>query len=462
MEKEGDETIKEVSYGLNCACEKDAEVAVFDRDVRPCRPKVGEPNERARMNCKNKIECVSLPLGSEHIIKQIVAEQILFDLLEDKLKASELVRFDWICSLVKEYPGVCHRMYDFHWMDGSGSIRRLYPLSMLCCLKPPLFVIEAAYNANPNAVQAVEATHGSLPLHFLSAFESDIEVVRFVHDKYEQAITIGRKDSVLPLHLALLYYKGEPSVVHYLLDKYPQGATKSFGHADWSVLHAAVSGLVPDESLLTRIYSLHPESILSRDSHLQTPLHLAMDIGFERFESRSCHRHVPTLITFLVRNGPQAMELEDGSGWMPIFLAAIHHPLNILKILLHLQPNVTTVNRHSGVTILHLAAAHNKIEVVEYLAQTFPEMLTAQTHDEERDTPLSWACYSNAPLEIIRTLVRYGPRALFMTDAWGRTLPQVAARLGVGHTILQLLQEESVKYNRRFKRDCPGQDLLWH
>ena len=360
-----------------------------------------------------------LPIGSEHIIREIAAERILHELL-DKVNKRDSVEYNVIRNVVQEFPGTCYKTYEFQWEDGTS--RHLMPLAMICCLCPPLETVQAVYKANPGAILVQEPYKQALPFHLVSAFEASVNVVEFIYSKHKSAIATERNDGVYPIHLACGFYLGDPSVLNFLLRQYPQGASKVCTVIEWSPLHSACHGGVSHVPILERLHQLEPTMINRRDKHGRTPLHLAC---------RS-NKGNGAVVKFLVRTAPANINVRDTlEWWTPLFLACVYQPPSVIQALLEVVDisTIRTTDARTGDTLLHWASMgnHQHPESIEFLAQRFPHMLLQQTTDNAQATPLCRAVEHGAPLETIRILIQYGPRALFVDNGAGLR-PLLAAK----------------------------------
>ncbi|KAL7572728.1 hypothetical protein ACA910_008998 [Epithemia clementina (nom. ined.)] len=378
-----------------------------------------------------------LPIGAEHIVRSMAAEVILHELLDkvvidsddnddgdddkkekksDEKKedcaSNSCIQFDVIRRLVQEFPGTCYKSYRFRWED--GSTRDLLPLAMICCLHPSLETVKAVYEANPGAISVSEPYKQALPFHLASAFEASLDVLEFVYSKHPDAIATPRNDGVYPLHLACGFYLGNSSVINFLLNEYPQGAQKVCTVIEWSPLHSACHGGVPDVSLLERLHNLDPTMMHQTDKHGRTPLHLAC-------RSRKGN---PQAVEYLVRTAPGSLNVRDNlDGWTPLFLASVRQPPAVIEAMLSVAADwdtIRTADARTGDTLLHYAAILNSAPAVEFLAQRFPHMLYMRTTDNAQATPLARAIEHAAPLDNIRVLIHQGPRALFIANGAGR------------------------------------------
>ena len=392
----------------------------------------GTEEQKKKMKKPCNIERWILPVGAEHIILLLAAEEILHQMLNNKLGQPGKLECRALGDLVSRFPGSCLRTYEFRWED--GQTRHLYPFAMVCCLRPPLWLVELVYKCNPQAISTQESKRGSLPLHYSCAFESSLDVVEFLYEKYPQGASTPRKDQVYPLHLACGYYCGNPDVINFLLDKYPDGSSQRCTDLYWFPLHSAAQGGAP-VCILERLYNLFPEGVTGLDKYGKTPLHTAC-------RSKGNLENV----SFLISVGSQSLQMEDYGHFKPIFLAAMYQTPDVIQMMLdHTRERVDNL----GATLLHWAAVRNSPDVVDFLAGQFPSMLTARTRDRDQYTPLLGACLNDGSVESIRVLIRHNRETLFLPDGDGRSPLEAAIHASANNDILDLLTVEGKRQEQQ-------------
>eukprot|EP00523_Entomoneis_sp_CCMP467_P010912 CAMPEP_0168735604 /NCGR_PEP_ID=MMETSP0724-20121128/9422_1 /TAXON_ID=265536 /ORGANISM="Amphiprora sp., Strain CCMP467" /LENGTH=513 /DNA_ID=CAMNT_0008782759 /DNA_START=78 /DNA_END=1619 /DNA_ORIENTATION=- len=385
---------------------------------------------------KAKQEQWILPQGAEQIVREIAASEILFELLGDIFSMAVVgqenknkkrkAEFETIRKVVEEFPGTCQKVYPFRWED--GATRALYPLAAICCLRPPSDVVRVVHKAYPHAISALEATRESMPLHYACGFGASLEVVQFLVSANPSSISACRTDMVSPLHLACAYFKGgEPDVINFLLDKFPEGANQVATEMGWLPIHSAAHGGA-HHSVIDRLCRLFPESAMTVDSKGRTSLHIAC-------ERKGNYRGVKRLL----EQSPGLAEVEDDSRFTPLSLAAMHQNLEVLELLLEYTQ---VLEDNHGVTLLHMAAFQNTVEVIDFLANRYPDMVTARVRDSDMYTPLLAACRHEAPADVVRALIRHDPSTLKMADGEGREPIDSARQAGADKVIIQVIQDE--------------------
>ena len=409
-----------------------------------------------------------IPEGAAWIVKQIAAEQIFWEMV-DQVVVDESRRADHaqLTHLIRQYPGLCHRTFIIQW-DQEDETRELYPLAILACLQPPdVDLLEFMYQAYPDALHHKESVKGTMPFHYACTFQASLQVVDWMIRKDPSFVQIPRRDGMYPLHLAI-FFKSPMNVVDRLLEEWPEAAERDY-EGEWSILHAASAGQA-SLSLVKRVYELNPESALSLDERRRTPLHQA------------CWKrgNLP-VVQYLVQCAPQALSMEDDSTETPLFRASRNQSLEVMQFLLSALPrnedddfvwwedqtnNTETPPPYPplddlGATLLHFAALDNTEDVVEYLLQNYPEMATVQTHCRDRYTPMHSACHYNSTARHLNTtssrkpipsrpyessnlanfqaMVRYCPQVLTLSNGDGKTPLETAKEVGSAQEIIDFL-----------------------
>ena len=110
-------------------------------------------------------------------------------------------------------------------------------------------------------------------------------------------------------------------------------AARLFDDLGWSALHAGASGQA-SLRLLSRLYQLNPESILKFDRKGRTPLHLAC-----------WHKGNDSVISFLLKQAPAALRMEDSQFETCLFRAARSQSLSMIQIIL---PGTSEASERDG------------------------------------------------------------------------------------------------------------------
>ena len=343
-----------------------------------------------------------IPSGAELVIKSVVAEEILWKLL-DQFHCSEKIDFSTVRRIISDYPNTCHRTYDFAWYE--NQTRQLSPLAVLCCLKAPADLIRLVFELNPQAITLPEPSTKAIPLDYACSYGASLAVVEFLFEKCPQAAQSARHEDLLPLHLAC-HFSAPTDVVVHLMHSYPE-ANQNCQSEGWFPLHAAAAGAA-NVKVCEELYKANPDSATAQDTGLCTPLHIACS-----------NRADVSVINFLTRVAPETLMVEDVDSLTPLFRAVRNSTKDVVRNLLEHNPDLRLVD-HLGGTILHHASGHGSAEMVEFLVSKFPEMITAQTRDRDGFTPLHVACLFGTSLEVVQTLIRHNPDIMHASDSHGR------------------------------------------
>lgn len=393
----------------------------------------------------------NIPVGAESIVRQIAAEQLLLYLLDSHIVTQESqsssktttsapsikprttkgVDFNAVFQLIRQFKVLTRRSYTFSW--DNNDTRELYPLAIICCLQPPLNLLELVYEANPEAISIPEPSKGCLPFHYACTFEASCEVLDFLLSKQPSSIETPRNNGRFPLHLAI-YFKANLPVVQHLHSAWPLALTKrDFG--GWTALHFAARG---QASLEVVKFLASMGDCAATDAMGRTPLHLA------------CRKrgNLP-VVDFLLKQEPQVLLWEDTTASTPLFCAARKQTIPILELLLTRLPPLMDGDvlwrDHVGATLLHYAALENTPDVLDFLVSRNPGMLTCRTRDYGKYLPLHWACGRGAPLANIRVLVEHAPRTLVATCRRGRVALEILRRCNSRSPEVELYLEQQMK-----------------
>ena len=136
----------------------------------------------------------------------------------------ERAKFDekQVKRYIRQNPGAVKAVYDFP-VGGRGqqTVSR-HPLSALVALGASRSLVKAAIKANPTALKACK-DFGSTALHTACSFDTDMDVVRYLHEKHPQAIQGTTKLVFLPLHNACAKTNPSLEMIQFLVQEYPKG-----------------------------------------------------------------------------------------------------------------------------------------------------------------------------------------------------------------------------------------------
>ena len=251
-----------------------------------------------------------------------------------------------------------------------------------------------------------KAKDGHLPLHEAMYVKAPFRVTELLVEAYPDACKVqGGTNLCLPLHWAAYKgtdrnFKGE-EVMKLLISKFPDGLKEK--EKDLSVpLHNAMYGCTL--GILKLLLEGYPGGCYETTASGCTPLHLAVQMGPSMTSE---------MVTLLFEKGPDAVNIRDARGNLPIHLLAQNQNPNvsIFKMVMDANPEGVAQKNNEEFIPLMVAAKAGNSEVAKLLMDVAPETL------EKADpwtgmTALHYACISETPsLEMIDCLLSRWPQA---------------------------------------------------
>ena len=401
----------------------------------------------------------SLPKGAEAIVKELAAERVLVDLLDNRLAASPIhgeqqpqqqqlpvlphvgtphcgVNFAAVTQLVDQYPGLCHKRYEFQW--DHGTTRHLTLLAILACFPAtPLPLVQTVYQAYPTAIRQRESRKGCLPLHYACTFGASIPVVQFLYRHHPPALSLPRFDGLYPLHLAL-YFQRQclPLLQQVLVPSWPQGLTTPCAFEQWNVMHIVARGQAP----MNVVHYLHAALMEQQQEHQEREATINSDTistnGTRRNHDDDNNSHNnnrnhdnddtirPTSLVY------EYCSAADDKGRTPLHLACRQTGnLPLVQYLIQMAPSTLVVRDSKFCTPIFYAARHQTAAVLDWLWHQHEQQQQQQQQQQETFHPG-------------RLRPRRMEEDVFWMDQWGATLLHYAAMENDSHTRLQLDTEE--------------------
>jgi ankyrin repeat protein len=280
------------------------------------------------------------------------------------------------------------------------SVRTSNPLRAAILLGSPLEIVQYLYGCYPGAIREMSIYWcWDLPLHLVKD-KTRPECVRFLVDRYPEALAVRNTRGELPLYCAI-----------------KQGAGRE-------VIQMLVLGR-PDS-----IEEFDPKG--RREGPRVLPVHVA---------AATPGPHQLDVMRYLVERSPESVGewtppnwgLESARGCLPLHLTLRYGAdPSVVRFLLK-QWRGSAQERAGPLLPLHLAAKHMRIttfeEVARSLLDAFPEAL--RDTDVRGSTVFHWACSGEvvlSRLELLLRLVGYWPEALLAADAAGNLPIHVALR----------------------------------
>jgi ankyrin repeat protein len=371
------------------------------------------------------------------------ARQRLFDALDDD--ATDL---DRIRSIVQSHPESVE--CDPNPKTNGGWCSALH---MSIGVGAESGVVRYLIKRNPRAVSTKDP-NGRLPLHLAVIYRARLSVVRKLVKVHPEALQepIDDKKGHLPLHCAFLndYTEdggndwitverhGRPDVTAFLMERHPEAARArtANGHLPLHLAFADDDGNpwveergMAEQSVpigvVDALLDAWPDSIFETDHQGRLALHLA------------CRSALTPLavIRRLVRGWPESLprrDVDDGSF-------PIHHaisagmPHRVIEYLADESPRSVREPNYHGYLALHVLLMHFRkryspeqgLALVQLLVSHFPASVrhkggSEEGEEDEGSLPLHIAAEYNAPLPVLRFLVRAYREALLVKSAHGK------------------------------------------
>jgi len=161
--------------------------------------------------------------------------------------------------------------------NSSGRL----PLHLACYGRPPLAVIYYVLDSFPQAAQ-MQDEYLSLPLHCActQVSRSQLEVIKRLLQVWPEAIRVPDQNGFLPLHQAL-YDVTDLEVIQMLVEFWPVSlqvrslSLQDRGCHGRGPLHLAC--LYQSSSVIHYVLNLYPQAAQIKDAYLTLPLHYALE-----------------------------------------------------------------------------------------------------------------------------------------------------------------------------------------
>ncbi|CAJ1966706.1 unnamed protein product [Cylindrotheca closterium] len=228
--------------------------------------------------------------------------------------------------------------------------------------------------------------------------------------------------------------RGPPKTrpVQALFQRNPSSASAEFVDGK-TLLHKCVENYCHEVDLIRELILAYPEALEMTDAMGYLPLHRAL--------KRHRKTHVPSLelIELLVKNAPNTIQAVALDGSLPLHLAAEHNTrasLEIVRYLVDAFPESTLRRDYQGLYPLHRALATDRpsAKVVECIASSFPQLLSMEDnggllplHRALKDALAFQDKYDSDWNQTIEVLVKLNPMPLRNLAAGEQKTPLLQA-----------------------------------
>eukprot|EP00956_Cyclotella_meneghiniana_P030801 scaffold78695_cov23-Cyclotella_meneghiniana.AAC.2 len=333
----------------------------------------------------------------------------------------------------------CFGFYPIHYAAGNESMSVEF--------------IEILINAGPESVRQVESD-GSLPFH-LACSCGHIDIVKYLYGLYPDSIRTINLDNELPLHSAC--WNIDPEVLKYVFGLYPE-AIHLRAERGLPIHLALMSDNVGEFTKeIIEFLALHNPDCVSKADNEDDRGRLPIDVTREENEEfdPDVDEWYNELITFmgtqqnyaLIARDTAAMTTPDENGLLPLH-HALHNnaPLGSIKLLVKGNPDAINLAEPDGLLPLQLACKSCSLGVVKCLTEIIGEC--SSLRDGNDNYLLHYAC-RGGNTDVVRHLLETGNLRAVSVKNNDEKLP------------IDLFNE-FVQESMNDEHDVKYVDIIWH
>jgi ankyrin repeat protein len=228
----------------------------------------------------------------------------LFKLLNrDPLSESNRYSDDAVTAFLLKHPEACTVKYAFEAFNEP-----IYPLSMLCTLRPSEYAVQLCFEAHEDAIDSNDTWVGT-PLHFACAFGASNEVVDYLILNENACVRLINHYRQIPLHVAC-GAQCTKQVAALLIADDPM--TLEIADKDCMMpLHLACDNGA-ELGLVQELIPEYPLACIAQTNNGATPLHIAV-----------ARRASLPVLKVLVKGHDAALKVVDDRGRTPLHIAVL-------------------------------------------------------------------------------------------------------------------------------------------
>jgi ankyrin repeat protein len=228
----------------------------------------------------------------------------LFKLLNrNPLSESNSFSDNAVTAFLLEHPEVCAVRYAFEAFNEP-----IYPLSMLCTLRPSAYAVQLCFEAYEDAIDSKDTWVGA-PLHYACAFGASKDVVDYLTMNENDCVRFINRRKQIPLHLAC-GSQCSKEVAALLIAEYPMTLEMADEECMMPLHRACDNGA--DLELVKELIPEYPLACIAQTKYGATPLHIAVA------------RRAPfPVLKVLVKGHDAALKVVDDRGRTPLHIAVL-------------------------------------------------------------------------------------------------------------------------------------------
>jgi len=302
------------------------------------------------------------------------------------------------------------------------------PLHTACHLKPPLEVLQYLYNANQDALSSKEK-YGMLPLHVACQNGASVEVILFLLREHKEAASVADNHGLLPLHLACT--EGLPvAVIVELLRAYPHGLN-AYDERRRKPRDYVKDSYHPNSRAILKVLE-QTDPLYWGAPNIKTDAIPALYTMIQKKEWERIVVYLNESSQDSYGDDIQASRHNETKIWvfdesydamvprLPIHVACFNRaPRNVLSKLLDINPeSITAKERHDQIP-LHIACSSGSVDAASMLLQRYPE--GAKCKDSYGLLPIHDACSAGTNVRMVEILLKAYPASGNIGDTRGNT-----------------------------------------
>jgi ankyrin repeat protein len=198
-----------------------------------------------------------------------------------------------------------------------------------------LDVIKFVYSRNENAIR-YRNSKGHHPLHIAACYGCEIDIVRFLYDKYPEQNNVSDTNGNYPLHLCGKFLMDE----RYIASYYTEGTVVFLAKANPDILKTSnKSGDIPIHLLATLYTTPLVNSVLVED------------------------------IREVVNMSPETLLIENNSGFLPVHIASMFMDFQLVDMFMESYPETIYTCTKKGKTVLDYLECTNFKDKCKFISK---------------------------------------------------------------------------------------------
>lgn len=241
----------------------------------------------------------------------------------------------------------------------------------LCCIQDGL--VEPDWNYDEEYL----FVEGS-PLHYYLMRECniDIDIVKMMIETHPGTLTAADEvEGLTALHAILInsYFNSSCEIVEFLLDSNPSALPVTDGYGRLP-LHLATMNTKVEPRTVKMLLERWPDTIRQRDIHDCLPIH---NVSWNKTSNDTA---VLEVLKLLLDMDPHLVTEADGDGSLPIHGAACFKFPEFAKVLIDAYPESVKIGDGNGCLPIHDGSFQANVDTVKYFFELYPEGINMRSN----------------------------------------------------------------------------------